>query len=72
MWYVKGGATQQWGVSTDIPVPGDYDGDSDTDIAVWRPDEGVWYVFNGTTEQWGISGDRPLALPPSIARLLFP
>ena len=39
---------QQWGAGyppyNDVPVPGDYDGDGKTDIAVWRPTEGVWYI----------------------------
>jgi len=33
---------QQFGQGSDIPVPGDYNGDSRTDFAVWR--QGVFYV----------------------------
>jgi len=54
-----------WGMNGDIPVPGDFDGDRTTDIAVFRPSTGVWqilYSSNGTSafQQWGLTGDIPV------------
>ena len=48
LWYAPstagGGAFQiYFGATTDIPVPGDYDGDGRTDAAIWRPSSGLWY-----------------------------
>ena len=34
-----------FGAGTDIPVPGDYDGDQKSDPAVYRPGTGVWSVL---------------------------
>ncbi|MEO6239423.1 MAG: hypothetical protein ABIQ52_20700, partial [Vicinamibacterales bacterium] len=39
----------------DIPVPGDYDGNGVTDIAVFRPSAGQWFVRNGGTFGWGVA-----------------
>jgi uncharacterized delta-60 repeat protein len=55
----------QWGLIGDIPVGGDYDGDTFTDIAVFRPTEGVWYTLNrffsqSRAVQWGTNGDKPV------------
>ena len=35
---------QQWGVRGDIPVPGNYDGGSSDNFAVFRPSSGEWFV----------------------------
>ncbi len=48
-WWVMGGqgsqqVSVQWGLSSDKPAPGDYDGDGKTDFSIFRPTEGNWYV----------------------------
>ena len=55
-----------WGQLRDEPVPGDYNGDGRTDIAVFRPWDGSWsvaYTGGGTgvlKTNWGIEGDIPV------------
>jgi len=54
-----------WGGSTDVLVPGDYDGDGKTDIAIFRPSTGVWYIRRSTDGSmfampWGGSTDVTL------------
>ena len=55
-----------FGATTDVPVPGDYDGDGRTDAAIFRPSTGLWYGprTGGTTiviqMYLGQSGDIPV------------
>ncbi len=59
-----GSIVSAWGTAGDVPVPGDYDGDGITDLAVFRPSTGQWFVnwsSGGTVvTQWGTSGDIPV------------
>ena len=48
-------------VSGDIPVPGDYNGDGEMDLAVWRQSSGTWYVRDVAEVQWGVPDDIPVA-----------
>lgn len=55
----------QWGFIGDIPVGGDYNGDELTDVAVFRPQNGVWYIYQSSNNQsrtvhWGLDGDKPV------------
>jgi hypothetical protein len=69
-WYINNssnGATQiiPWGLSGDVPEPGDYDGDGRADIAIFRPSNGLWGIVNssnGTTTSigYGVPGDIPV------------
>jgi len=48
LWFALGtnggGAFQiYFGATTDIPAPGDYNGDGKTDAVIYRPSSGLWY-----------------------------
>jgi endonuclease G len=48
-----------------VLVPGDYDGDGQADLAVFRPSDGNWYVINSSTNTatvtgWGNATDEPV------------
>lgn len=49
-----------FGRSGDLPVPGDYDGDGLTDVAVFRPETGLWAVRGVTRFYFGQSSDLPV------------
>jgi hypothetical protein len=56
--------TLNWGITGDVPVVADYDGDWLGDPTVWRPSNGNWYIVKSSTwtttqVQWGTSGDKP-------------
>ncbi|MCB0344830.1 MAG: hypothetical protein KDD66_06925 [Bdellovibrionales bacterium] len=58
--------TKQWGVTGDIPISLDYNGDGEHEIAIWRPSTGEWWMLLSTsyssvvTLQWGLTGDVPI------------
>ena len=49
-----------FGDATDTPVPGDYNGDGATDLAVYRQSTGTWHVRNQFAIQFGDAADVPV------------
>jgi hypothetical protein len=53
-----------WGVSTDIPVSGDWNGDGVDDVGVFRNSTHRFHLKNGTADtivSWGVSTDIPVS-----------
>ena len=47
MWQVN------WGFNGCVPVPGDYNGDGKSDLAVFNPADGKWYILSLLSGQGG-------------------
>jgi hypothetical protein len=70
IFYLKNGTkttSQTWGISTDIPVTGDWNADGTTEVGVFRPSVHKFYLRPGNypatptiTINWGTSTDLPV------------
>jgi hypothetical protein len=43
LWYAPGTFQIYFGATSDVPVPGDYNGDGKADAVIFRPSTGLWY-----------------------------
>jgi hypothetical protein len=83
MWYLESNGNGRWdgcetdscfhfGVTGDLPIAGDWNGDGKSKVGVFRPSTGMWYLDSNGNGQWdgcgtdscirfGMSGDQPVA-----------
>ena len=57
----------QWGLSTEMPLAADFDGDGRTDLAVYRPSNGGWFIRYSSTLGYAGATSGPTtsgAVPP--------
>ncbi len=67
-WWLGGGLQTgyPWGSSGDLPVPADFDGDHQDDLATFTPATGKWLIRLSSnpgafaSQQWGQAGDVPM------------
>jgi len=64
-FYLKNGTTTtsiNWGLSTDLPVTGDWNGDGRTEVGAFRPFVHTFYLKDAKTTaiNWGLSTDLPV------------
>ncbi len=55
--------TETFVTAAQCQAPGDYDGDGDSDTAIWRPSTNTWYIKDQATVQWGASSARDTPVP---------
>ncbi len=59
-WKVSGLSNVTAGTASDIPCPGDYNRDGETDYVYWNTGTGVWANLpGGGTHTYGVTGDIP-------------
>jgi hypothetical protein len=44
-WFEVNGILYIMGYDSDVPVPGDFDGDWQTDVSIYRPGDGTWWIL---------------------------
>ena len=58
-----GQSIQGWGITSDVPLVADFDGDGRDDVSVFRPQDGSWWSIRSTAGAvgmfWGAFGDIP-------------
>jgi hypothetical protein len=63
----------QFGITTDVSVSADYDGNGKADIAVFR--NGAWYLQRSTTGfvsfEFDTSGTKPFPAPTFVERIII-
>lgn len=59
-WKFIGKADNAYGTTTDIPVPGDFNGDGATEQNYYNPTTFRWYLSNMDNITYGTTGDIPV------------